>query len=311
MACGPSRLQPDESELEWRLPIPAVRPVSPWTQTRFSSKDPVQPDANLGQYSLATGEAAARRLHSLHRVCSPVGRRVLQRAGLAPGMTVADFGCGVGETTRMIAEMVGPAGHVTGLDMSRAQLTQAESLCRAAGLANTTFVEASATDTGLPRGSFDLVYCRFLLLHLVDPPACLREMRALLKPGGILVVEDGDLTAAHSIPRSSLNAFADLFGRLGPTRGLDYAMANNLFHLVRAAGFPDADIEVHHPVVRGEDRFLLKWSVDEAADAFVDAGLITADQMQSTRAEMHRDSENLDLLILGPKMFLVWARKSD
>jgi hypothetical protein len=60
-----------------------------------------------GEYSLATGEDAVRRLTALHRVYSPAGRRVLQRAGLKPGMTVADLGCGVGATT-WIQQVIAP-----------------------------------------------------------------------------------------------------------------------------------------------------------------------------------------------------------
>ena len=96
--------------------------------------------------------------------------------------------------------------------LSAAQLNQGRNLCDREGITNVIFVEASATATGLPRDSFDLVYCRFLLPHLVDPAACLREMLAILKPGGLLVVEDGDLTSAGSTPASSLHWFADLFG---------------------------------------------------------------------------------------------------
>jgi hypothetical protein len=76
-------------------------------------------------------------------------------------------------------------------------------------------------------------------------------MRAVLKPGGILVIEDGDLTAAGSVPPSAIGAFADLFGRLGPTRGLDYSMSRGLYHMVRSAGFPIVDIEIHQPRWRG------------------------------------------------------------
>ena len=50
-----------------------------------------------------------------------------------------------------------------------------------------------------------------------------------------------------------------------------------------------------------DDRLLLTWSVDEAADAFVAAGLVTADEMHAIRADMHRDSHNPDQLILGPR----------
>jgi SAM-dependent methyltransferase len=263
-----------------------------------------------GTYSLATGEAAVRRLKALHHVYAPAGRRVLVQAGLRQGMRVADFGCGVGAVTRMLAEMVGPAGHVTGIDVSGAQLAQARDYCAESGLANVSFVEASATSTGLPRESFDLAYCRFLLLHLTDPAACLREMQAVLKPGGILVVEDGDLTAVGSIPPSSINAFSDLFGRLGPTRGLDYALSRNLYHMVQAAGFPVVDIEIHQPAIaRGEARFLPKWSIDEAGPGCVAAGLITDDELRQILADMQRDTEDERLLILAPPMSQVWARK--
>jgi SAM-dependent methyltransferase len=85
----------------------------------------------------------------------------------------------------------------------------------------------------LPRASFDLVYCRFLLRHLPDPMSCLREMWSVLKPDGIVVVEDGDLATATSIPPTALDAFADLFCRLGPIRGVDYSLAQRLYHMVR------------------------------------------------------------------------------
>ena len=160
-------------------------------------------------YPLATGEAAAYRLRILHGLYGPGSRRVLLEAGLGRGMHVADLGCGVGMVTALLAELVGPQGHIVGIDASAAQLAQARQRL-AAGGTNIRFVEASATDTGLPPASFDLVYCRFLLLHLPEPERALREMGALLKPNGILVCEDGDLTSAGSEPPSALDAFADL-----------------------------------------------------------------------------------------------------
>lgn len=267
--------------------------------------------SNIGEYSLATGDAAVRRLHALHRVYSPAGRRVLQQAGLTTGMTAADFGCGVGATTRMLAEMVGDSGAVTGIDVSAPQLEQSRALCRAEGMSHVTFVEASADATGLPRGSFDLVYCRFLLLHLTDPAACLREMLAVLKPGGILVVEDGDLTAASTIPDSPIRWFAELFKRLGPTRGLDYALSRRLYHLVRDAGIPEPEIEIHQPALaRGEERYLPKWSIEEAAPAFVAAGLVTGEELHAILADIDRATRDSGILILAPPMSHVWGRKA-
>ena len=261
-------------------------------------------------YVLSTGPAAVRRLHVLHDVYSPAGRRVLLQAGLDPGMKVADFGCGVGVVSKMLAEMVGPMGHVTGIDINVGQLTEARELCRKAGFENTHFVEASAHQTGLPRNSFDLVYCRFLLLHLARPEDCLREMMDVLKPGGILVVEDGDLTTAATEPTSAMNAFADLFPKLGLARGLNYSVSRDLFSMVTAAGFQRVNIEISQPgITRGETRNFLKWSVDEAGPAMVQEGIISRAALDQTLSEMQAVVENPSILILPPRMSLVWARK--
>jgi ubiquinone/menaquinone biosynthesis C-methylase UbiE len=138
-----------------------------------------------GRYDLATGEAAAHRLRVLHALYGPGSRRVLLDAGLRKGMRVADLGCGVGMVTGLLAELVGSEG------MWSASTPAPRSSLRLVGLApvgtHGRFVEGSATDTGLPLASFDLVYCRFLLIHLTEPDRVLREMGALLKPNGVLV----------------------------------------------------------------------------------------------------------------------------
>jgi SAM-dependent methyltransferase len=263
-----------------------------------------------GAYALATGEAAAYRLRILHGLYGPGTRRVLIDAGLRPGMRVADIGCGVGMVTALLADLVGPWGHAVGIDASAAQVEQARERLSAA--TNVSFVEASATGTGLPPESFDLVYCRFLLIHLMEPERALSEMATLLRPGGILVCEDGDLTSAGSQPPSALGAFADLWGRLGPKRRVDYTLGRRLFALVQAAGFPAPEITFNQPVVaRGENKRLLELSVAEAGPAFVGAGLITADDLERTLDEMRRANADESILALMPRMAQVWGRKPD
>ena len=53
-------------------------------------------------------------------------------------------------------------------------------------------------------------------------------------------------------------------------------LGRELYHLVTRTGFADAEVEIHQPAFpRGENRALIKWSAEEAADGFVDAGLVT------------------------------------
>src|SRR5262249_3572891 len=222
---------------------------------------------------------------------------------------VADFGCGVGMVAAELAELVGPQGHVVGVDASAAQIAQARA--RLNGRATSvSFVEASATDTGLPRESFDLIYNRFLLIHLAEPERALSEMRALLKPGGVLVCEDGDLAESGSLPPSALGAFSDLWARLGPSRGVDYTLGRRLFQLVVAAGFPAPEAAFNQPVVaRGENKRLLELSVAEAGQAFVAAGLIPEAEVGRALVEMRRLPPGRGGLAPLPRLAPGWARK--
>ena len=176
--------------------------------------------------------------------------RVLLDAGLRSGMQVADIGCGVGTVTSMIGEFVGQEGHVVGFDFSGAQLAQARSRLSAED-SHIRFVQANATDTEWPAESFDMVYCRFLLMHLREPQQALAEMFRLLKPNGVLVCEDGDLTTAVSEPASALDAFADLFAGLAPVRGVDYTLGRRLYQMIKAAGFQSPEITYNQPVLGG------------------------------------------------------------
>ena len=264
-----------------------------------------------GEYALATGPSAVNRLKVLDSVYGAGTRALLQRAGVKTGMRVADFGCGVGMVSRLLAVMVGSHGSVVGIDNSPGQIAQARLRAETDGLGNMNFIAADATQTGLPRASFDLVYCRFLLLHLPDPEAALREMVALLKPGGTLVCEDGDLASAGSVPFSALNAFAELFSRLGPLRGVDYSISRRLYHLVAQEELKNVNVHIHQPAIAsGEQKSLLELSVAEAGDAFVGAGLIDEPTLESTLTNMRRANKDPNVLALMRPMTQVWARRA-
>ena len=264
-----------------------------------------------GEYVLATGSAAANRLRILHSVYGPGARQLLTSAGIKPGMRVADLGCGVGMVTQLLAELVGPTGEVVGVDFSGAQVEQGRKLLPE-HVKNVTFVQASATETGLPRESFDLVYCRFLLIHLTDPESALREMYQLLKPNGVIAVEDGDLTSAGSEPASRLQDFSTLFGRLGPKWGVDYTLGRRLFQMVLGANFSEAEITFNQPVfAKGEKKRLLELSVAEAGASFVAAGLISQEELEDSVSQMRRLADDENVLAVMPRMSQVWARKVD
>ncbi len=264
----------------------------------------------LARYTLATGETAKNRLEALHEIWGEGTRRMALKAGMTPGMSAVDFGCGVGTVSVMFAGMVGPEGKVVGLDMSAAQLAQARLRAAERNCRNVEFLEANALATQLPSGAFDFAYCRYLLIHLTHPSVALREMMRVLRPGGILLVEDGDLSTAYSVPGTALDHFSRLYPELGRRRSLDYTLGHRLHRLVGDCGFAGLQVELSQPgYLTGRPKRVLEWSLVEAASALIQCGLVTEAELALILAEMEAAALDDNVLCVVPRMTLVAARK--
>ena len=109
--------------------------------------------------------------------------------GLAPGEHVLDIGCGPGFLAAEMADAVGPAGSVHGIDPSPAMLTIAAGRSAAAPL---TFEPGEATTLPLADTSIDVVTATQVYEYVADVAAALAEVRRVLRPGGRLLVLDTD-----------------------------------------------------------------------------------------------------------------------
>jgi ubiquinone/menaquinone biosynthesis C-methylase UbiE len=263
------------------------------------------------RYVLATGEEGAYRLRVVNSVHGPDTEAFLLRAGLRPGMRVADVGCGIGTISCWMGEQVGQAGSVVGVDVSAGQVEEARRNALAAGLGNVTFVEASALNTGLPRESFDLVFSRFLLMHLADADSALREMAALARRGGVLACEDGDFTAPFCEPPSAAyERCFELYRAVVASRGADPLIGRKLYWMFLEAGFEEPDVELAQPAfVRSDQRRLPEWTLSECAPAILEAKLATREELDAILAELKGLADEGRTLFGMARMTQVWARK--
>jgi ubiquinone/menaquinone biosynthesis C-methylase UbiE len=116
----------------------------------------------------------------------------------APGWTgarVLEVGCGTGVVSRDLARRVGSGGSVMGVDPSPWLLREAERLARAEYLTNLEFTRGDARDLDLPSASFDAAVAHTVLCHVPDAPALIAELARVTRPGGHLILFDGDYAA--------------------------------------------------------------------------------------------------------------------
>ncbi|MBI2460933.1 MAG: methyltransferase domain-containing protein [Candidatus Rokubacteria bacterium] len=145
-------------------------------------------------------------------------RAFLAFVGIRPGWRVLDVGCGTGVVSRALAERVGRAGRVEGIDPSRVLVREARRLGRAAGLGSRlAFRIGEGAALPYPDGGFDAAMAVTVLLHLPDGERVLREMIRVTRPGGRVAVLDqdfGTLALDHedrALTRRILDAHTDRY----------------------------------------------------------------------------------------------------
>jgi ubiquinone/menaquinone biosynthesis C-methylase UbiE len=132
-------------------------------------------------------------------------QQVMAKAGIAPGMTVADIGAGEGYYTIRLATRVGKDGRVLAEDIvASVRDALAERVARER-LDNVSVRLGAPSDPKLPANSFDRVLMIHMYHEIGQPYEFLWRLRPSLKPGGLVVVVDADRpTQRHGTPPALL-----------------------------------------------------------------------------------------------------------
>ena len=109
---------------------------------------------------------------------------------LAPGERVLDLGSGAGTDSLVAAQMVGPEGRVTGIDMTPEMIAKARASAAELGAENVEFVESEAERLPFDDAGFDVVISNGVIDLIPDKDAVFAELSRVLRPGGRIQIAD-------------------------------------------------------------------------------------------------------------------------
>ncbi|WP_448581051.1 class I SAM-dependent methyltransferase [Thermaurantiacus sp.] len=212
--------------------------------------------AQVEFWNEAGGRAWAKSHEALEQQILTLGEVAITALAPMPGERVLDIGCGAGATSLALAEAVGPAGRVVGVDVSRPLLAIAER--RGAAVPNLRFVEADAQTHGFDHGGFDAAFSRFGVMFFADPVAALANIRVALRPGGRLAFvcwrglpENGWM----HVPLAAAMPLLPPMPAPDPEAPGPFAFANcgRVEAILGAAGFQEVAIRPHDSEIGGND----------------------------------------------------------
>jgi SAM-dependent methyltransferase len=246
------------------------------------------------------------RLALLTQFADPITTRRLTNLGVGPGWRCLDVGAGDGSVARWLAERVGPEGCVVATDLNPRFLAEHE-------LPNLEVRRHNILEDDLEEGHYDLVHCRAVLMHLADPIWALRRLVDAVRPGGWLLVEEGDVCSFGATdpwhPRAAEfdRRTQTLWSALQDTGDMDTSFGRRLPALVAGFGIQ----ELGHGGVcftgRGGSpvaRFL-QMTDKLLRSRFVASGVLTEKDFD----ELHRAYDDPSFWFVGLTIFGAWGRR--
>lgn len=232
-------------------------------------------------YILATGKDGTSNLDLQHEILKQESFAQLKEAGLAKTMTIWDIGCGSGVMTAYLADRVGEEGVVYAMDASEAQIKVAQERIQSKGYKNVKFIIGDVNNLDNSKyEKADIVYSRFLLMHVSHPEEVINIMASLLKTDGKLCLHESTM---NSIKENNTNPFLNKYYSLmidyGKLKGFNYNIGRELPAICSGLNIFSKITHYTKNYATGDDiKKLLSLRFDELKDKLISSNLITEEE---------------------------------
>ena len=244
------------------------------------------------KYAYGEKVEEAIRLEAQAKAFEGVIEKELEISGLKSNMMVLDAGCGTGSVTRKIALKAHPE-ETYGVDFDPLFIKEATKLAANQGIQNMKFELGNIDNLKFDDATFDLSYCRLVLMHVSNPVKTITELKRVTKTGGLVVASDTDDRSMLTYPHAP--KFFDLwlkFVQRAKARGDDRYIGRQLFSIFSDAGLSSIKIYPFPLFATQQTPEMLKTLVsapiqivEHDKDAMIQEGLITAEDYKEALQE--------------------------
>jgi ubiquinone/menaquinone biosynthesis C-methylase UbiE len=263
----------------------------------------------LHHYIIDGGIKGSDRLKVLSHATWPFSKDFLIKAGIQKSVDVLDLGCGNGENTLKIAAIKTTHGSLTGIDADPTNIEiarkESESKQISANWINLNL------ETEFPREQkYDFIYLRFLISHVTDTKKLLSNAKSILKPGGVIAIEDVDFDGHFCHPPcQSFDRYVELYKKSGQLRGADPLIGPKIPELLNIAGFSNPQFSVALPVfMEGDGKLMALLTLNNIQSAIISSKLINEAELQKITEELEAFTADQKSMMSLPRIFQVWAR---
>jgi len=273
-------------------------------------------NVDVGAQNLYVLGHKAQELKRLNRQAALVGpftQRFFESAGISSGMRVLDVGCGGGDVSRLIRQLVGEDGAVVGVDRSETAIAYAIEKTSTLGLTNVSFRLGDACEMEFEE-RFDAVAGRYVLMFQPNPTEMLEKLAQHLKPDGIVVFHECDLNAVRSVPECP--TYEQCWRWISAALKADTDVGSKFPSVFRSAGLPFPTLRLEALVGAGSNSGdLLELTVGLVASLLPEIkrqgapGAVEVD-MEHLKASLEAEATNASAFLLGRYEIGAWCRKN-
>lgn len=214
-------------------------------------------------------------------------QKLLIDSGIKENLQILDVGCGTGEVSFLIQELMAGTGEIVGIDINEAAIAGAQKTADEKQLTNVRFMTLPIDTAAEKLGTFDVIVGRRILMYLPDPFQAIKDLANCLKPNGRMIFQESDAAGAGTLAEKfPLHTQAQqwVWETVAHEQG-NIHIGSEMYSLFTKAGLTVKDVCAEAVLQTAETGSDLAWLLQMMAGRIIQTGAATKTDLESINEE--------------------------